>query len=72
MRSAKNFNDYKKWYIGAVKSNLILRSGFMEDEADKIIIDFRLEQKIDECPDIALHDDPRSIAKAIVKKYATV
>lgn len=68
MRRTKSFEEHKNWYVSAVKSHLILRAGYLETDADKAITMYNLEQKIDECPDIAFHDDPRSIAREITKR----
>ena len=66
----RNFDDYKRWYLSAVKSNLILSAGVQEDVAEQALVNYRLAGKIDECPDIAYHDSPSKIAKEIRKRYS--
>ena len=68
----KNFDDYKKWYVAAVKSHLILRAGLLEADADDYVRKYHLAEKIEECPDLALFDDPKTVAKAIIKKYGVL
>lgn len=68
MRRKKSFEEHVAWYIDAVKSYLIIRAGFLSEAAEKAVVMYRLRDKLMECPDIALHDDPKTIAKEIQER----
>lgn len=68
MKHKRTFEEHVAWYVDAVKSNLVLRAGYLSDAADRAIVMYRLRDKLSECPDIALHDDPKTIAKEIQER----
>lgn len=69
MKQLRTFDEHKKWYIDAVRSHLIVKSGMTHAEASNILEKYNLVSRIEECPDIALHDDPLTIAHIIRIKY---
>lgn len=69
MRRKRTFDEHVAWYIDAVKSHLVLRAGYLSDAAEKAVEKYRLKEKLLECPDIAFHDDPKTIAKEIQERY---
>lgn len=54
---SRTLEESKLWYIAAVKGNLVLNYGFMEDEASKIICAYKLRERLDIAPDAQLHMD---------------
>ncbi len=50
-------DESKRWYISAVRGELITQYGFMEEEADKIIEAYKLRERLNIAPDAQLHMD---------------
>ena len=50
-----NLKDEKKWYIDAVRSDLILNHGLTSEAADAAMKRYMLKEKVEEFPDIQLH-----------------
>lgn len=59
MTTVKNrsVEDLKKWYLSAVRGDLVINYGFMEEEADKIIVAYRLKDRLEKATDAQLHMD---------------
>ena len=67
MKETRTFQEHKKWYISEVTNQLHSSVGGRMQDAAKAVKEYELSEKIDRCHDIALHDDPRSIAADIEK-----
>lgn len=63
--STMEFNANKAWYMSAVESCLILR-GMTKEEANELIIRYRLSERIDAFPELQLHYDVEVTADEIV------
>lgn len=64
----RNYAEMRKWYMSAVKAELILHCGLSEEEAAEAICDYDLEERIDRCFDIVMHDEPAHIAQIIYQE----
>ena len=56
-------DESKRWYISAVRGELITQYGFMEEEADRIIEAYRLKERLDIAPEAQLHMDIADTAR---------
>lgn len=63
--SAMELNQNKAWYMSAVESCLILR-GMTKEEANELIIRYRLGERIDTFPELQLHYDVEVTADEII------
>lgn len=52
-------------YIGDVKTSLMDSWGMSKDAAENAVVNYNLKERIERCPLIASHDDPKSIAETI-------
>ncbi len=52
--NAKELQDNKSWYMSAVESSLILR-GMTRQEAVEMMNKYKLQERLDELPDIQMH-----------------
>ena len=59
-------------YIGDVQNSLMDTWGMSKDAAKKAVVNYNLKERIERCPLIASHDDPKSIAETIANDYATL
>ena len=59
-------------YIGDVKESLMNSWGMSSDAADTAVENFNLKERIERCPLIASHDDPKSVAETIANDFTTM
>ena len=59
-------------YIREVKHSLMNNWGMNRNAADKAVDNFNLKERIERCPLIASHDDPKSVAETIANDFTTI
>ena len=53
----RTLSEQKRWYLAAVRSNLILNYGMQEEQADAAIEAYQLRERLEIAPDAQLHYD---------------
>ena len=61
--------EYAEMYVRAVTESLIEDFEMNKQDAVSAVEQFELMRKISECPMIAMHDDPRNIARDIAERH---
>ena len=56
-------DESKRWYVSAVRGELVTQYGFLEEEADRIIEAYKLRERLNVAPDAQLHMDIADTAR---------
>lgn len=57
-----------KWYRSAVKGALVIKAGILEEDAERVIQAYNLDNKMQEDPYIGLHYDPEDVAEEMISR----
>lgn len=64
----KTLEEMKKWYISAVKAQLILNFALLEEDAAKAVASYKLKEKLDKDPKEQLNNSIEGVAEDIARR----